>query len=488
MRSSPERTLTRYTVPAAALLAAALALLPGDAALWDALNRALPSPPEPRVVVVGIDDATLRDYGRLDAWPADLYAQALRTLDEAGVQTIGLDVKLSQQVREQPGLRELFARPNMVLATEPGAPAPETPLNRRSLSGISTLDADRKGTVRTFRTAYADRRGGLQPSFVRQLAVSAGQPVPLDTSPRLLRRFRSDPARLSVIPFRDVVNGNVRFGDLQGRVVLIGLTAEGQPGAAWQDTAGTAVPAALLQARAVSTLLGPPLVQVPLWLTLLLCMGVAALAAALRGLWGFGLALGTLALAAPLWQLNVLFPGMSVSLSAILGTALVALERWWILRNLGVRDPLTGFGNRLAFTRALEGRWQGRRTRPLGLLLIDLSGFRKVNEAYGRPAGDELLRDLAARIGPHKRRGDLIFRWGPDEFAVLLDNTSAPELNDLTARMQESLGAVTYRDLTLRANVGGAITGPDTAIPNDLIEAASRSRYRTKYQREQRGG
>ena len=185
----------------------------------------------------------------------------------------------------------------------------------------------------------------------------------------------------------------------------------------------------------MSTLLGPPLVQVPLWLTLLLCMGVAALAAALRGLWGFGLALGTLALAAPLWQLNVLFPGMSVSLSAILGTALVALERWWILRNLGVRDPLTGFGNRLAFTRALEGRWQGRRTRPLGLLLIDLSGFRKVNEAYGRPAGDELLRNLAARIGPHKRRGDLIFRWGPDEFAVLLDNTSAPN-SGLAARMQ----------------------------------------------------
>ncbi|MFC6666588.1 GGDEF domain-containing protein [Deinococcus radiopugnans] len=100
------------------------------------------------------------------------------------------------------------------------------------------------------------------------------------------------------------------------------------------------------------------------------------------------------------------------------------LERWWTLRNTGVRDPLTGFGNRLAFTRAVEGRWQGRQSRPLGLLLVDLSGFRKVNATYGHAAGDELLRELAGRIMAHKRRGDLIFRWGPDEFAVLLYNTS----------------------------------------------------------------
>ncbi|EYB68289.1 diguanylate cyclase [Deinococcus phoenicis] len=472
-------------VPAAALLAAGLALLlPNDDRLWDSLNRALPSPPDPRVVVVGIDDASLRDYGRLSGWPRELYGQALRTLDEAGVQTIGLDVGLSDLAQSETGLADLFSRPNVVLATPPGQTL-DLPPGWRSPTGVNTLNTGPGGTVRSFQTAYKDRSGALRPSFARQLAVNAGQPVPLDTTPRLLRHVRSDPARLSIIPFRDVVNGNVRFGDLQGRVVLIGLTAESLPGATRRDAAGEVTPAVLLQARAVSTLLGAPLLRLPLWLTLLLCVAVAVGAVLVRGLWGFVIALAALGLAVPLWQVNVLFPGMTVSLAAILGTALVGLERWWTLRNLGTRDPLTGFGNRLAFTRAVEHRWPGRQGRPIGLLLVDLSGFRRVNETYGRAAGDEVLRGLAARLQTHKRRGDVVFRWGPDEFAVLLDNTGPGDLGPLTEKVQRTLEDFTYRDLSLRASVGGATTGPEVRTPTELIEAASRSRYRMKYQREQ---
>ncbi|GAA5511819.1 hypothetical protein Dcar01_00532 [Deinococcus carri] len=485
MRSSPER-LTRYTVPAAALLAVGLALLlPDNGRLWDTLNRALPSPPDPRVVVVGIDDASLRDYGRLSGWPRDLYSQALRTLDEAGVQTIGLDLRLGDLAQNEAGLAEVFSQPNVVLAVRPGE-RPSLPAGWRAPLGVSTLDAGPGGTVRTFQTAYPEG-GRLRPSFARQLAVSAGQPVPLDTTPRLLRLFRSDPAHLSVIPFRDVVNGNVRFGDLQGRVVLIGLTAESLPQPPRRDAAGEATPAVLLHARAVSTLLAPPLLRLPLWLTLLLCVTVAVLAVLVRGLWGFVIALAALALAVPLWLVNVMFPGMTVSLAAILSTALVALERWWTLRNLGTRDPLTGFGNRLAFTRAVEHRWPGREGRPIGLLLVDLSGFRRVNETYGRAAGDEVLRALAARLQLHKRRGDMVFRWGPDEFAVLLDNTGPRDLDALTEGVQQTLEDFSYRDLPLRASVGGAATSPEVRTPTELVEAASRSRYRRKYQQEQGG-
>ncbi|GMA16321.1 CHASE2 domain-containing protein [Deinococcus metallilatus] len=484
MRTSPERRLTRYALPAA-LLAAGLALLmPGNGRLWDTLNRALPSPPDPRVVVVGIDDASLRDYGRLSGWPSDLYGQALRTLDEAGAQTIGLDVRLSDLVQNGAGLPGVFSRPNVVLATAPGETT-RLPPGWRSQVGVSALNVSPDGRVRSFQTAYPDRNGTLQPSFARQLAVSAGQTVPLGTMPRLLRHVRHDPDRLGAIPFRDVVNGNVRFGDLQGRVVLIGLTAESLPGTARRDADGEVTPGVLLQARAVSTLLGAPFLRLPLWLTLLLCVGVAVLAVMVRGLWGFVIALAALALAVPLWQLNVLFPGVTVSLAAILGTALVGLERWTTLRNLGTRDALTGVGNRLAFTRAVEHRWPGREGRPIGLLLVDLSGFRKVNETYGRAAGDEVLRDLAGRLQTHKRRGDVIFRWGPDEFAVLLDNAGPQDLSRFSEKVQQTLEGLTYRDLPLRASVGGATTGPEIRTPVDLVEAASRSRYRMKYQREQ---
>ncbi|WP_034383487.1 diguanylate cyclase [Deinococcus sp. YIM 77859] len=483
MRSSPERPLTRAMLVLAVLLGAALGLLfPNNDRLWDALNQALPSPPDPRVVVVGIDDASLRDYGPLSGWPQGLYAQAMRTLDEAGVQTIGLDVPLSELARREPGLAEVFSRPNVVLALPPGETL-DLPPSWRAQTGVSGLAAGPGGRVRTFQTAYEHGNGRLVPSFVRQLATSAGQPVPLDPTPRLLRHIRSDPNRLGVIPFRDVVNGNVRFGDLQGRVVLIGLTAQDHPSA--QNAAGQPTPAILLQAQAVSTLLGAPFLRLPLWLTVLLCVLAAALAVLTRGLWGFVIALLALALAAPLWLVNVLFPGVTVSVAAVLGTALVGLERWWTLRNLGTRDPLTGFGNRLAFTRAVEHRWPGRAGRPIGLLLVDLSGFRRVNETYGRAAGDEVLRDLAARLQAHKRRGDVVFRWGSDEFAVLLDNTGPQELARITEATRQILEGLQYRDLPLRASIGGATTGPEIRTATELIEAASRNRYRMKYQREQ---
>lgn len=471
-------------VPAAALLALGLGLLlPDNSRLWDSLNRALPAPADPRVVVVGIDDASLRDYGPLSGWPRDLYAQALRTLDEAGVQTVGLDVRLSALART-PELAGVFARPNVVLSSPPGE-VPRRLSGQRTATGVSALNADSGGVVRRFQTAYPDPDGTLRPSFARQLAQSAGQNVPLDTTPRLLRQVRQDPSRLGVVPFRDVVNGNVRFGDLQGRVVLIGLTASSLPGTTRRGPSGEETPGVVLQARAVSTLLGAPLLSLPLWLTALLCVAVAVLAVLLRGLWGFVIALGVLALSVPLWQLGVLFPGVTVSVAAILGSALVALERWWTLRNIGTRDPLTGFGNRLGFTRAVEHRWPGRGGRPIGLLLVDLSGFRQVNETYGRAAGDEVLRDLAGRLQAHKRRGDLVFRWGPDEFAVLLDNVGPAGIQTISEGTQRSLADLGYRDLRLRASVGAASTGPEIHTPSELIEAASRSRYRMKYQREQ---
>lgn len=490
MSRSPERSLARFTVPLAALLAGGFSLLvPENVRLWDALNRSLPSPPDHRVVVVGIDDASLRDYGRLTSWPRGLYGQALKTLDEAGASAIGIDVLLSDPAMDDQKLGEVFSRPNVVLATAPGEPRVLPNASWRSPTGVSALNLSRDGVVRSFQTAFPDPQapGGLAPSFARQLAAADGRDVPLSTEPRMIRYAQPDTDRLAIIPFRDVVNGNVRFGDIQGRIVLLGMTATGANGPTVRDITGQVVPGVELQARAVSSLLSPPFTRVGWPVMLLLCMGIAVVAVLARGLWGFALAMLALATAVPLWLGNVLFPGVTLSIAAIIGTALVAAERAWNLRNLNIRDPLTGFGNRVAFTRAVEQRWQGRRDRPLGLLLVDLSGFRKVNDTYGYTAGDELLRDLAGRIMQHKRRGDLIFRWGPDEFAVLLDNTSSQDLANISQRVQESLDAIVYKEIPLRASVGAARTGPEVSSPTDLIEAASRSRYRMKYQREQRG-
>ena len=480
------RPLRRFTAPLAAVLAALLAWgQMENTLLWDALNRAFPSPPDGRVLVVGIDDATLRDYGRIGSWPRELYRQALDTLDEAGAAAVGIDVLLGDPEYNDAGLADVFSRPGVVLATAPGEPAAVRP-GWLAPTGVSALNLSRDGIVRSFQAAYPEPSapGGLAPSLARQLAVAAGRPVPLDPQPRILRYSAPDPQRLPVVPFRDVVNGTIRYGDFQNRVVLLGLTASGA-GTAVRDVSGQLVSGVEMQARAVSTLLSPPFALLPLWAVMLAGALIAVVSVLAGGLWGFGLALLALALAVPYWLLNILLPGVTLSLCAILGSGLVMLERWQAVRSTDLRDPLTGFGNRLAFTRAIEQRWQGRHKRPLGLLLVDLSGFRKVNAAYGQAAGDELLRELAGRIMQHKRQRDLIFRWGPDEFAVLLDNTPPVELTDLTRRLQLSLDGMTFRGSPLHASVGGASTNPEIATPTNLIEAASRSRYRIKYQREQ---
>lgn len=490
MPPSPERSLATLTAPAAAVLAALLTLaMPDNERLWDALNRALPTPEDPRVTVVGIDAASLRDYGRIGAWPHDLYSQALHTLNEAGASAIGVNVLLTDPAVGDERLRAIFSRPNVVLATAPGDPAGPPRPGWTSPAGVSALNISGDGVVRSFQTAYTAGEAGqaLVPSFARQVAVAAGRSVPLSLTPRILRYRTPDPQRLPVLSFRDVVNGTVRYGDIQGKVVILGLTADGLGGPAVRDVSGQVLPAVLMQAGAVSSLLDAPFTRLP-WGAVMLLGALWAVAAVLaRGLWGFALALLLLAVSAPLWLVNVLLPGVTLSLCAIVGTALVMLEHWWNLRILAMRDPLTGFGNRLAFTRAVEQRWQGRAERPLGLVLVDFSGFRKMNDSYGHAAGDELLRDLSARIGQHRRRGDLLFRWGPDEFAVLLDSAGPQELATITQRIQESLDALMFRELPLRASVGAARTSPDIRSPTELVEAASRSRYRVKYQRLQRG-
>ncbi len=245
------------------------------------------------------------------------------------------------------------------------------------------------------------------------------------------------------------------------------------------------VPGVILQARAVSSLLSPPFRPVSLWLSGLACAALAALAVWLGGLWGFGLALVALALSAALYLSHWLFPGTTASLSAIIGTVFVAVERFWTLRSLGTRDPLTGLGNRLAFTRAVENRWSSRAARPLGLLLLDMGGFRRVNEVYGRQAGDEVLREVSARVRAGRTRRELVFRWGADEFALLVEPVGEGEVARLAEQLSQALSAVSYKDLPLKFSIGQAVSTAQMTQPSDLVEQASRDRYRMKYRLEQ---
>ncbi|MDX6670796.1 MAG: hypothetical protein QOI91_1159, partial [Solirubrobacteraceae bacterium] len=121
----------------------------------------------------------------------------------------------------------------------------------------------------------------------------------------------------------------------------------------------------------------------------------------------------------------------SLAFAAVLFTAEVRVQRFELQSGeqeasaLARRDPLTGLGNRRAFDEALERVVAGARRadRPLSLVIGDIERFKSVNDVHGHLEGDNCLRAVAQAIASSVRPSDDTFRWGGDEFAVLLPDT-----------------------------------------------------------------
>jgi diguanylate cyclase len=95
------------------------------------------------------------------------------------------------------------------------------------------------------------------------------------------------------------------------------------------------------------------------------------------------------------------------------------------LRALSVTDPLTGLGDRRALREMVESCEAGRRSqeRPYAVLMIDLDHFKQINDQYGHVGGDAALRHVAATIRGALRASDTAFRFGGEEFVVILPGT-----------------------------------------------------------------
>ena len=105
------------------------------------------------------------------------------------------------------------------------------------------------------------------------------------------------------------------------------------------------------------------------------------------------------------------------------------------MRLQAATDDLTGLPNRRALMLRL-GR-QLRTGRPAALLLLDLDGFKAVNDGLGHHAGDQLLQELGERIRPALRPTDVLARLGGDEFAALLPGVTLDDARDCAERIHE---------------------------------------------------
>jgi diguanylate cyclase (GGDEF)-like protein/PAS domain S-box-containing protein len=150
------------------------------------------------------------------------------------------------------------------------------------------------------------------------------------------------------------------------------------------------------------------------------------------------------------------------------------------LRHLADHDPLTGLLNRRAFLLAVEQHLaRSRRYSAEGaLLMVDLDGFKRVNDEHGHVAGDELLVACAAALRERLRESDVVARLGGDEFAVLLPRGGAAEAQVAARDIVAAIARHSRERITASVGVTSIATGACGA--DELLHGADRAMYRAK--------
>jgi diguanylate cyclase len=165
-------------------------------------------------------------------------------------------------------------------------------------------------------------------------------------------------------------------------------------------------------------------------------------------------------------------------------TAVAAYEQK--LLELNNKDPLTEIFNRRYLRSRLNeefGKYK-RYAHPFSLIMFDIDFFKPINDSYGHPCGDYILRAFAALLASCIRSTDILARYGGEEFCCLLPETKIDAAKDLAERIRERTkeSIFTYHDIQLKITVSGGVAEmhPGMASVDALLESADKALYRAK--------
>jgi diguanylate cyclase (GGDEF)-like protein len=154
------------------------------------------------------------------------------------------------------------------------------------------------------------------------------------------------------------------------------------------------------------------------------------------------------------------------------------------LMQMAQRDALTGLFNRVGFEEYLQEKTEQGSADSLALLYIDLDHFKAVNDTYGHPVGDQLLRQFAQRVQRLVRPTDAVARLGGDEFAVALPGVrqreNAEAVADKIVRAAQEPFEVGSLVLRVGASVGVAFKADEETGWQGLVERADNRLYQAK--------
>ncbi|WP_442950373.1 sensor domain-containing diguanylate cyclase [Paenibacillus sp. DMB20] len=143
-------------------------------------------------------------------------------------------------------------------------------------------------------------------------------------------------------------------------------------------------------------------------------------------------------------------------------------------------DGLTGLANRKTFDLTLQ-EWLEERV-PFALILLDIDFFKRVNDLHGHAAGDEVLRHLATRMRLGARQEDLCFRYGGEEFGILVKHGGLAEATEEAEKLRHAISSEPGPyGITITVSLGIAVYMPHERLsPKELVERADSALYRSK--------
>jgi diguanylate cyclase len=156
-----------------------------------------------------------------------------------------------------------------------------------------------------------------------------------------------------------------------------------------------------------------------------------------------------------------------------------------LLSALSRTDGLSRLLNRTSWEQVVSSELarHRRNARPAALLMLDVDHFKQINDRYGHPAGDEVIRNIAAIVTRSVREADTAGRYGGDEFGVVLPDTGIVGARGIAERIRRRIEAATVETksrIRCTISIGVAELLPEIADPRQWIDRADRALYRAK--------